>query len=162
MIIAIIVSFLAGGCVVMSRMINADLANHIGVFQSTFFNYIVGLFISILFFLFCGEKTLVSYELLHKVPFWAYLGGVVGVSVVILSNITSLKMPAFYLTLLLFIGQLITGIVIDLCIDKVFSWHKLLGGLLVFSGLAWYSRMDEEPDNIQQNLEGPDPIEKRR
>jgi len=58
------------------------------------------------------------------------------VGVVILGNITVVKVSAFYLTLLIFIGQIFSGILIDAVISGEFSARILTGGILVAIGLC--------------------------
>ncbi len=76
----IFIAILAGVCIVVSRAINAKLATIIGLFQSTIFNFIVGLIFSIVFLLFSSEAASISRISFISVPWWAYLGGVVGVT----------------------------------------------------------------------------------
>jgi len=46
------------------------------------------------------------------------------------------KISAFYLTLLLFVGQVFAGIAIDAIIDQAFSLPIIIGGVLVGAGLC--------------------------
>ncbi len=46
----ITIAILAGVSIVVARIINANLAKEIGNWEGTFFNYITGLFFSMLFF----------------------------------------------------------------------------------------------------------------
>jgi bacterial/archaeal transporter family-2 protein len=133
----VLLSILAGVSIVISRIINSNLANKIGIFQGTFFNYIVGLFFSFLFLFISSESLNISTTSLHKIPLWAYLGGLTGVLVVTLSNFITPKISAFYLTLIIFIGQLFVGIIIDYLTSNILSPGKLIGGTLVLIGLAY-------------------------
>ena len=108
----IVISILAGVSVVVSRIINSNLAKEIGIFQSTFYNYIVGLFFSVIFFILSREKINLSDIKSGDVPFWAYLGGVAGVLLIVLSNYITPRISSFYLTLLIFVGQLFTSSII--------------------------------------------------
>jgi transporter family-2 protein len=70
-------------------------------------------------------------------PEWyIYLGGVLGIGVVLVNNVIVLKISAFYLTLLIFVGQVFSGVVIDFLLAHAFSARILLGGLLVTIGLC--------------------------
>ena len=42
-----------------------------------------------------------------------------------------------YLTLLLFIGQLFTGMLLDYLVAGDFSLNKIIGGVLVIAGLSY-------------------------
>jgi bacterial/archaeal transporter family-2 protein len=133
----ILISILAGVSIVISRIINSTLANKIGIFQGTFFNYVVGLSFSFLFFFISSEKQNVFTIKLHTIPPWAYLGGLTGVLVVALSNYITPKISAFYLTLIIFVGQLFVGIIIDYLTSNILSPGKLIGGFLVLIGLSF-------------------------
>lgn len=142
MVFPIIAALCAGGCIVTSRMINASLSNKIGLLQSTFFNFIVGLTFSSIILWFSPETLSASFPLLKAVPTWAIFSGSVGVLVVLLSNLTSLKTPALTLTLLIFIGQMAAGMIIDAFMTGVASPVKILGMLLIFFGLLLNSKLD--------------------
>ncbi|ERI91080.1 hypothetical protein HMPREF1982_03445 [Clostridiales bacterium oral taxon 876 str. F0540] len=140
----IFLAILAGVCIVISRTINARLAGIIGIFQGTVFNYIVGLIFSIVFMLFSSERTSIYHINLSSVPWWAYLGGIVGVLVVVLSSYITPKISAFYLTLLIFIAQLFVGMIIDYITLNMLSPGKIIGGLIVFAGLAYNLVLDNK------------------
>ncbi len=136
MLFAILVSIAAGVTVVVSRNINSLLAEKEGLFVSTFFNYLTGVFFSMVFLFFSSETLRLSADTLGQIPVWAYLGGLLGVVVVTLSNYITPQISAFYMTLIIFIGQLFTGILIDWFALHILSAGKLIGGLLVLLGLA--------------------------
>ena len=135
-IIAVVISFIAGVTIVLSRTLNAKLADLTSMRISTFYNYLVGLFVSIPVFLLLGRNEINLSEFAISPNWFLYLGGVLGVGVVLLSNITVMKVSAFYLTLLIFIGQVFSGIVIDLVISRELSIRILIGGLFVVLGLT--------------------------
>ncbi len=134
----------AGVSIVISRIINSNLADKIGVFQGTFFNYVTGLLFSGMFLFLSIETFNISSQILITVPFWAYLGGLVGVAVVAMSNIVTPKVSTFYLTLIIFIGQLLAGIIIDYYTLSLISKGKIIGGLLVVAGLTYNLAIDKK------------------
>ena len=72
----------------------------------------------------------------------AYTGGLVGVAVVSLQVFLSSKVSSFYLTLLLFVGQLFTGIILDfILLGKISIW-QVVGGILVIIGLSYNLYID--------------------
>ena len=77
-------------------------------------------------------------------PFYVFLGGAIGVSVVYLSNIIIPKIPVVYSTLLLFVGQVITGIIIDFFVMSEISFSKLIGAIIIILGILYNSRIDEK------------------
>ena len=145
--VAVIVSFFAGVTIVLSRTFNAKLADATSVRVSTFYNYLVGLTVAVLIFLLLGRaETGDVFGVLHAefvaaprlfVENWhIYLGGVLGVVVVLLSNVVVVKISALYLTLLIFAGTIFSGVVIDVILTGEFSMRNVIGGVLVTTGLC--------------------------
>ncbi|MFL0266602.1 DMT family transporter [Candidatus Clostridium radicumherbarum] len=143
MLMIVLASIAAGASIVLGRNINSMLANKIGLLEGTFFNYVVGLFFSFIFLLISSDYLKLSTNLLKSVPIWAFLGGLLGVIVVSISNFITPKISAFYLTLIIFVGQLFTGIIIDYFSQGLISLGKIIGGLLVFLGLSYNLIIDK-------------------
>jgi len=133
--VAVSLSFVAGVITVISRTLNAKLADNTSIRVSTFFNYAVGLTIASAVCLALGRNEPVFSELAVSPDFYLYVGGTLGVCMILISNMIVTKVPAFYLSLLLFIGQVFTGIIIDVIIMQSFSIPILVGGVLVTAGL---------------------------
>lgn len=147
----ILISILSGSIVVTSRILNTKLSEKVGLMQSSFFNYLTGLSASLILIVFLRDKFLTNQ--FNTIPFYAYLGGLLGVIVVILSSVITPKMSSFYATLIIFIGQLFAGIVIDFLINQTISFTKIVGGLLVISGLAYNLYIDYISEEIKNNPE---------
>jgi transporter family-2 protein len=154
--IPIIVSLLSGVSIVVSRTINASLAQQTSVLTSTFFNHGVGLAVSapILFIAGRSEPMLVQFSLSSEV--WIYLGGIMGVGLVTLMNAAVCKISSFYMTLLMFAGQVFAGIVVDIMLSGVFSLNNLIGGVLVAVGLAQNLIVDRRA-NLRARMPGLPP-----
>lgn len=135
--IYIIIAILSGVTIVTSRSINCVLANKIGMYQSTFFNYVFGLIGSFLLLLISGNTLQLFNSQSYNAIWFAYTGGLLGVVVVTLSSFLSSKVSSFYLTLLLFIGQLFTGVLIDYISNGYISIYQIIGGILVILGLSY-------------------------
>ena len=135
-LLAVVISFIAGVNIVISRTLNAKLAERTSIRASTFFNYLTGLLISIAVCLLFGRSgpDLTGFVVSPKA--YIYFGGLFGVCVVLLSNITVAKISAFYLSLFLFIGQVFSGILIDAIISQAFSPQNMIGGVFVAAGLC--------------------------
>lgn len=138
-----ILSIIAGATVVLGRILNAKLAEKIGTVQATVINYVVGIFFSIIFLVLIN-KGLSFTAPSHSIPLWAYFGGVLGVAIIMISNYTTPRVPAFYLTLLVFLGQLAVGILIDWLVSKDFSPYKLVGSLFVVAGFTYNLLLDKK------------------
>ena len=128
--------FLSGVLLVISRSYNSRLADATSMYISTFFNYVCGLITVIPLFLLLGAKEPVWAGLVFAPDWWSYLGGAIGVATVWLSNLVVVKIPQLYITLLMFVGQVFTGVLLDAWIDGALSIENLIGGTLVALGLA--------------------------
>ncbi|MBK5241736.1 DMT family transporter [Clostridium sp.] len=140
----IISAALCGCFIILSMIINSHLAKKVGVFQGTLVNYIVGLLTTILLIIIVRNFVDLSYNDYSKIPLWALLGGLIGVMVVASSNVVIPKIPTIYTTLLIFIGQIFTGILIDYFIAGFVSKGKVIGGVLILIGIMYNSTVDKK------------------
>lgn len=147
----IILAFIAGSLVIISMILNSGLAKRIGVLQGTFVNYIVGLFFISLILLLKNDSINFSFNNLSDISFWAYLGGAIGVLVVATTNTIIPKIPTIYSTLLIFIGQLLAGGIIDYFTGHLISKWKITGGIFIIIGLFYNSKIDKTQKNKQLN-----------
>lgn len=136
---AVLVSILAGGLIVFTRIFNFKMADKMGLFEGAAINYIAGLIFSILLVVVYKGDLIPD---LSGIPQWAFLGGLLGVGIVVLSSYLTSRVSSFYLTLLIFLGQLVTGIVIDYLLIGDLSITKLIGAVLVFIGFGYNLRVD--------------------
>ena len=141
-VIAIVFSFVAGACIVITRSMNARLAELSTIRVSTFFNYFTGLLTAIPVLLILGSFETSLFEFSFSPNWYIYFGGVLGVCVVLLSNVTVVKISAFYLTLLIFIGQVFSGVLVDIVISQEVSFRIIIGGVFVTTGLCLNLLMD--------------------
>lgn len=135
----IIIALVTGSLVILSMITNSRLSEGVGIFQGVLINYLVGLIVSVMILLF----NLKSISIGSNIPWWAYLGGIFGLTVVALSNILIPKIPTIYTTLLIFVGQLFTGIVIDFFTGNSISKGKFIGGILICVGLFYNLMIDK-------------------
>ncbi len=132
---AVILSVCAGVTVVLSRTVNAGLSARIGALQGSFINHLTGLPVTIVLLLLLGRSEPIFTGFTLSSHAWIYLGGVLGVFVVLLFNITVPKINALKLTLLSFVGQVFTGIAIDVVAKQGYSAATFRGGVLVAVGM---------------------------
>jgi len=143
-VMAVVVSFFAGVSIVISRTLNAKLAELSSVSSGTFFNYIIGLMVTIPVLLFLGRSDIALAEFTFSLNWYIYLGGALGVCVIMLCNITVVKVSAFYLTLLIFIGQVFSGVLVDMVISQEASVRIIIGGVFVTAGLSLNLLLDKK------------------
>ena len=135
-LLPVLAVFGSGVLLVISRSYNSRLAGETSMYISTFFNYVCGLATAIPVFLLFGRNEPVWAGLVLSPHWWSYLGGAIGVATVWLSNVVVVKIPQLYITLLMFVGQVFTGVLLDALIDGAFSTANIIGGVLVSFGLA--------------------------
>lgn len=131
-VIPVLLSLLAGVTVLLSRLINGRLARASSVATATFSNYAAGLLGSALLLPFLGLPEAIPRD----IPFTAFLGGAVGTAVVLISNHIVRRISTFYMTLALFVGQVVAGLLLDMLLLGGFPLRTALGGLLVLLGLT--------------------------
>lgn len=164
-LLPIIISFLTGFTVVMSRIINARLAQETSVLQSTFYNYGVGIVLSAVVLLIAGNSEPIFSQAVFSPRVWIYFGGLIGVCVVMLSNIVVTKISSFHVSLLMFIGQVFSGVIIDIILTQSFSLNNLVGGILITAGLSinlWIDRSNKKHIVIKKPQEKTQPITESR
>ena len=139
--ISIIFSILSGVTIVLSRSVNGMLSKKMGAYQGTFYNYFTGFMTSLILMLVCVQHINIS---LDKTNLMMYLGGIIGVFNILILNIIVPRISPVILTLLSFIGQLVSGMVIDAFVYNMFSISKILGCLIVIAGLVIYQLSEEK------------------
>jgi len=133
-------AFTAGALTLISMITNSKLAAHVGSKQSTLVNFTAGLIVSVILYLLFNNSSFVLIDL----PLWAYFGGIMGIFIVIISNIVIPKIPTVYTTLLIFIGQLLTGVMIDFIQIRELSLYKITGVFLIVLGLYYNFIIDQK------------------
>ncbi len=136
-VVPVALSLLTGITIAVSRSINARFAGETGMLQSTFFNYAVGLIVSAVILLIAGTgEPLLTMPFTLSPRVYIYTGGLMGVFVVTLLNAIVAKISSFYATLLLFAGQVFSGILLDGILAGHFSFLNIAGGIFIAAGLA--------------------------
>ncbi|AWZ49711.1 hypothetical protein C3495_13295 [Clostridiaceae bacterium 14S0207] len=141
---AIFTCLLTGALIVISLVVNSNLANRIGILHSSLINYIIAFSCLVIICIFTPKFSLTgNLHILKGIPFWTYLGGLFGVLIIALSNIVVPKIPVVYATLFMFIGQLYTSMVLEFISDGNFSTTKLLAGILITIGMIFNLYIDK-------------------
>ncbi len=148
--LAVTVSLLAGVCVLLSRLLNGQLTRKTSVYNATFINYLTGLAGALVLFALEGGQTQPLTG-----PATAYLGGVLGVIIVLVTSALVGRIASFYMTLTLFVGQVVAGVLVDIALTGVFSPRTLAGGLFVLAGLILSLVIDRRADSRKANTPAP-------
>ena len=135
-VLAALAALASGFTIVTARTMNARLAERQGAMRSTVMNYVTGLVTSIVFLLVLGMKEPMITDFRFSSNWFMYLGGALGVCLIMLLNVTVSRISALSMTLLQFTGQIGTSYLLDILLQNGVSWQTLAGGLLVTIGLV--------------------------
>ena len=140
--IALIIGFL----IVTATILNGKIAEKIGLVNDIFINFLAGLLTSALLLLLFINK-MPTFTEMSPISKYYYLGGAVGIIVIFLSNIIVPKIPAAYLVISAFVGQILTSALIDYLFFDLFSSGKIIGGVLILIGLIYNINLDKKDYN---------------
>ena len=129
-------AFGSGVSVVLSRTVNARLAEKTGALRGSLVNHLVGLPITVFLAVVTTGGVPPAATAGAETRPWSYLGGVLGVAVVLLCNLTVPKISAFRMTILGFVGQVFTGVLVDVLLGGESLGASFIGGLIIAAGVA--------------------------
>lgn len=141
-ILPVILALSTGLTVVLSRTINGALAKRCSPPMSAWYNHLVGLSVSLILFFAAGMPGGIPDSLFQPEQLWVLTGGLMGVAVVTASNFLVHHISSYSMTLLLFVGQIFSGVALDYLLQGTLSPTELLAGLLLAAGFglnAWAS-----------------------
>lgn len=153
----ILLSLFSGCLVLLSMVFNSQLAKRAGVFNGTLVNYVTGFVTTLAVLAVTGFHASNYIGKLGQIPFWAFLGGLLGVAVVAASNVIVPKVPTVYVTILTFSGQLLAGVAIDLVLKGKVSFGEIIGVILIILGLAYNTYIDATSMNKEPLLQEDQP-----
>ncbi|PKM94362.1 MAG: hypothetical protein CVU84_09825 [Firmicutes bacterium HGW-Firmicutes-1] len=130
----------SGFTVLISIIMLGSINKKVGLMPTTLVNFSAGTIGSILILLFIHEFNI---EILKDVPIYLYSGSVVVIAITMLNGTIINKIPAVYTTMLVFIGQLAAGMIIDYFRFNKFSTGDFIGGIVVLIGLLYNSRIPD-------------------
>lgn len=148
--IYIFLSFITGITIVINMMLNGRLAQREGLINGVVINYLSAVISSILLCVIM-VKSIPSYSVIEDVSLPYFLGGFIGVLTTYIFNLVVPRVPAVYVVILRFIGQMLTSAIIDYIYLDIFSRGKIVGGVLFLIGLIINARFDKKHE--QENLE---------
>jgi len=139
--IYILLSFLTGITIVINMMLNGKLAQREGMINGIIINYLMATISSILL---CAImiKSIPSYSTIKSIPLHYFLGGFIGVLTTYMFNLIVPRVPAVYVVILRFIGQMLTSAIIDYIYLDILSKGKVIGGILFLIGLIINAKID--------------------
>lgn len=153
MAVSLTLAFLSGFTILLSRTLNARLSSHIGMKHTILINYLAGTIGALIVFAIGGGRIPTFDRPLTLADAPSFLGGLAGIIVVGTSAFLVPRLPAYVLTLAIFLGQLFSGMAIDLLregrtpIGKIVGFALILAGLLVsFPGKRADAKLPDETE----------------
>lgn len=137
-----VLAVIAGAMVTVSSTLNAQVGKRHGIYTSALFNNTLGAITTGVILLLTYQGLGIEIDVIYSIPRWALLGGAAAIIIVVGSNVVVPQMPIIYTSLLVFIGQFIIGLAMDLLSGRAISIGKALGFLLVLAGLLYNFYMD--------------------
>ena len=129
----------AGVLVIVGMVLNARLSEHMGSLQAACVNFGVGFSTMLAVFAVSGGFGCSGAGL--PAPY-LLSGGVMGALVVLGSNRFIPKISAVYATALMFVGQILTALVLDAVRFGFWSWVDVGGSVLVGAGIILNSYLE--------------------
>ncbi len=136
MLIFIGIAFINGIINIINKMINLQAKLKLGMANGTLINYLEGTFISLLVIIIMGKSRLTNPEYLKSIPFLCFLGGFFGLLSMILILLGMSKNQISYSTIIVLVGQLGAGLLIDSIVTLKVAPLKIAGILLVILGVV--------------------------
>lgn len=137
-ILALVLALISGVLMAVQGSLNTALSKVIGLLETTFIVHVTGTIILVimLFALRMGKGNLYA---LSEAPWYAYLGGVVGVGIIYLVAASIPEVGVANATTAIIIGQVLTAIIIDhfgaFGLEKMaYGWNQLVGLILLGIG----------------------------
>lgn len=136
-----LIALISGGTVAVSILLNARLGAVKGLYKGVFINYMMGSLVAIPLALIINGLKFPAIEY-NWTLLIALSGGIIGYVVVLLNSHLTPKIGILYVTVLLFIGQIGTGILIDGIRDGHFPAGKTAGSIFIITGLVYLLRLE--------------------
>ncbi|NIT55680.1 MAG: hypothetical protein GWN00_05400 [Aliifodinibius sp.] len=127
-------AFLNGLLVVITRVVNAKLGLHVSGTGAAIWNHFVGFLFLALLMPFIRIETGIDFG---GVPFYLFLGGMLGAGYVAINNWVMPKVGATKATVLVIAGQIILGAIIDFANGKISNLGFTIGGILLVVFGMW-------------------------
>lgn len=146
MILGISLAVIAGVLLFGARIVNYRLGHSLGSAGGSFANHWIGAVISALLLLVLQLPFIASSE---AVVWYAWLGGPIGATFVIISNMTMGSVSVMVSTTLIFIGQVGMSILLDYSLTgHPITPKQLLGGALIFIGILYNQKSQSKRERI--------------
>ena len=127
-----LLAFISGCAGVINKLLNLEAKKGLGTWNGTLLNYVESSVIAgVLVLIFGG--ALWNVDILSNVPWYYFLGGLFCVVSMLLALKGMQKCSMIYATILMLVGQLFAGYVVDSIVSGEFNALKLVAvGMIIF------------------------------
>jgi len=122
-----------GILVTIVPIMNGANTKVLGTLKVSFYHYFAA-FITGLFFLF-ATASFQSFWKISNVPLYYFLGGILGLFVILLMNYYTVRIKALHIAILPFLGQMTMGLILDYFLFDKFDLKTIMGLSVVLLGL---------------------------
>lgn len=137
-LVAYALALIVGIMVVLVPIINGRNAQAIGSLQTAFMHYLSAFITGMLITLMLSRTA--EFANVPSQPIAHFAGGAIGVGVILLMNIYSVRLKAFYVSMLPLLGQITMGVFIDYHLTGVIESKTFIGLACVIVGMALQSK----------------------
>ena len=137
-ILSLLLALISGVLMAVQGSLNTALSKVVGLLETTFIVHVTGTIVLmiLLFVLRMGKGNLYA---LPEAPWYAYLGGIVGVGIIYLVAASIPQVGVANATTAIIIGQVLTAIIIDhfgaFGLERMaYGWHQIAGLILLGVG----------------------------
>jgi len=149
----VILALLTGLTVVVSRSINGALAKRSTASLSAWYNHLVGLAGSVVVFAILGFPGQIPYSGVEISNIWIFTGGIMGVLAVTSSNFLIHHVSSYSMTLLLFLGQITGGVLLDVFLEGDFDPIQIVAGFIIVLGFSLNAYMTRPSSSDSPNID---------
>ncbi|HCX04495.1 MAG: DMT family transporter [Tissierellales bacterium] len=145
-----------GVIVVITPVLNGQLTLRTSTYKTAHLSFLVGGLSATAIFLIFGNSIIGTGFLSNTQPLY-YSSIFFGVFLILLMNYYSSRIPAFLIVIIPFVGQTITGVLVDYYLIDKFSLTKLIGAGVILLGLyinAQIEKRDRKKRLIKENQGG--------
>lgn len=122
-----------GVLVTLTPIMNGNNTTHLGTIRVSFYHFSAAALTGLLFVLITHSST--YFPVLPKLPPHYFMGGLIGLMVMLLMNYYAIKIKAIHVAILPFLGQMSMGLLLDYFLLGIFDYKRLIGLIIVLLGL---------------------------
>ena len=134
LIIIYVLAIVLGVLVTIVPILNGQNTLKFGSLKVSWFHFTSAFVVGLLALIMFGRQT--NINVLFSQPLWYYSGGILGTLVILSMNYYAVRITAFHIAILPFLGQMSMGLLLDYMIYDQFELKMLIGLLIVLFGLT--------------------------